>query len=195
MANDTVTMSEYDTSCSPCAAAAEDANVDDIKELSAKPRFRKWALLDKSRRLKASARERKRRHVLNSALERLRKRVPCFDQNPQKLSKIEVLRQAIGYISDLSQCLKSANSPRLTVTALASPVFLEPSSCVEYSNQHQSTYQSLGSVFYGKSMLFDSAQQVSGQSTAFDECFSPETASQYAYLEQTPAEVSFDQYT
>lgn len=77
-------------------------------------RYRKWALLDKSRRLKASARERKRRHVLNNALELLRKKVPCFDQNPQKLSKIEVLRLAIDYIAMLS-CYLNNPQPAGTV--------------------------------------------------------------------------------
>ena len=71
-------------------------------------RYRKWAQLDRSRRLKASARERKRRHVLNNALELLRKKVPCVDQNPQKLSKIEVLRMAIDYIAMLSCYLKGS---------------------------------------------------------------------------------------
>lgn len=73
-------------------------------------RYRKWAQLDRSRRLKASARERKRRHVLNNALELLRKKVPCVDQNPQKLSKIEVLRMAIDYIAMLSCYLKGSQS-------------------------------------------------------------------------------------
>lgn len=189
MATDTVIRSDHGASCSPCAAEVTKSVGD---ELPAKPRFRKWALLDKNRRLKASARERKRRHVLNNALERLRKKVPCFDQNPQKLSKIEVLRQAIEYISDLSHCLESANSPRLTMAALSSPVLLEPSSCVEIGNQHPSKYQSLGSVFYNKSVLFDCAQPPElGQSVTLESCFSPETNTQYAGFEPTPAEVSF----
>jgi hypothetical protein len=78
------------------------------KEHNETSRYRKWALLDRSRRLKASARERKRRHVLNNALELLRKKVPCVDQNPQKLSKIEVLRLAIDYIAMLSCYLNSS---------------------------------------------------------------------------------------
>lgn len=90
-------------------------------------RYRKWAQLDRSRRLKASARERKRRHVLNNALELLRKKVPCVDQNPQKLSKIEVLRMAIDYIAMLSCYLKGSQSaavlaaqiPPVEVTTIA----------------------------------------------------------------------------
>lgn len=86
------------------------------KEGAESSRYRKWALLDRSRRLKASARERKRRHVLNNALELLRKKVPCVDQNPQKLSKIEVLRLAIDYIAMLSCYLNSAQAiPRAVV--------------------------------------------------------------------------------
>ncbi|XP_032232313.1 class E basic helix-loop-helix protein 22 isoform X2 [Nematostella vectensis] len=80
------------------------------KEKEDSTRYRKWALLDRSRRLKASARERKRRHVLNNALELLRKKVPCVDQNPQKLSKIEVLRLAIDYIAMLSCYLNNSQS-------------------------------------------------------------------------------------
>ena len=63
---------------------------------------RKYKPIDKSKRLKASARERKRRHVLNSALESLRGKVACVNQNSHKLSKIEVLRLAIDYIAMLS---------------------------------------------------------------------------------------------
>ena len=84
-------------------------------------RYRKWAQLDRSRRLKASARERKRRHVLNNALELLRKKVPCVDQNPQKLSKIEVLRMAIDYIAMLSCYLKGSQSTNV-FTAQLPPV-------------------------------------------------------------------------
>ena len=95
----------------------EDNNINDQIVPSSKDvnsgdnsRYRKWAQLDRSRRLKASARERKRRHVLNNALELLRKKVPCVDQNPQKLSKIEVLRMAIDYIAMLSCYLKGSQT-------------------------------------------------------------------------------------
>lgn len=93
------------------------------KENSDSSRFRKWALLDRSRRLKASARERKRRHVLNNALELLRKKVPCVDQNPQKLSKIEVLRLAIDYISMLSYYLKTSQA---AVNIHQAPAIMSP---------------------------------------------------------------------
>ena len=102
----------------------EDNNINDqivpsSKEVNSgdNSRYRKWAQLDRSRRLKASARERKRRHVLNNALELLRKKVPCVDQNPQKLSKIEVLRMAIDYIAMLSCYLKGSQS----ATVLSGP--------------------------------------------------------------------------
>lgn len=85
-------------------------------------RYRKWAQLDRSRRLKASARERKRRHVLNNALELLRKKVPCVDQNPQKLSKIEVLRMAIDYIAMLSCYLKGSQSTAAVLAGQLPPV-------------------------------------------------------------------------
>lgn len=206
---ESMTMSDYEDAIHdegfPCAGLTDvesPTESDNDGGIAKQPRYRKWALLDKTRRLKASARERNRRHVLNNALELLRKKVPCFDQNPQKLSKIEVLRQAIGYIADLSQCLESAKSSRLTMAALSaaaaaavgSPVFqLETDS---RGVQQQSAYhQSLNSMLYaGKSMLFDCAQQVPGQNTAasVDGCSSPESvASQYVCFDQTPLEVIY----
>lgn len=99
---------------------ASDQLVPTSKEVNAadNSRYRKWAQLDRSRRLKASARERKRRHVLNNALELLRKKVPCVDQNPQKLSKIEVLRMAIDYIAMLSCYLKGSQSAAVLASQL-----------------------------------------------------------------------------
>lgn len=174
-------MSDYDddVSCSPCAsdvAASPENNELQQGGGGIKPRYRKWALLDKSRRLKASARERKRRHVLNSALERLRNKVPCFDQNTQKLSKIEVLRQAIGYIADLSQCLETPRSSRLTMASLTTnPGFLEPPSCL----QQQSP--SIESMLFADFAL---AHVPEWPNTFDDECSSPElTTSQYAQVE------------
>lgn len=64
----------------------------------------------KSKRLKASARERKRRHVLNGALESLRLKVSCFNENSHKLSKIEVLRLAIDYIAMLTCYLNATDA-------------------------------------------------------------------------------------
>lgn len=66
--------------------------------------------IDKSKRLKASARERKRRHVLNGALESLRLKVSCFNDNSHKLSKIEVLRLAIDYIAMLTCYLNATDA-------------------------------------------------------------------------------------
>ena len=110
--------------------ASEDNNASDqivpaSKEVNSSgdsSRYRKWAQLDRSRRLKASARERKRRHVLNNALELLRKKVPCVDQNPQKLSKIEVLRMAIDYIAMLSCYLKGSPQTAAVLSGPFTPV-------------------------------------------------------------------------
>ena len=67
---------------------------------------------DRSKRLKASARERRRRHVLNDALENLRRKVPVNnDRSKHKLSKIEVLRMAIDYIAMLSCYLDYSTLP------------------------------------------------------------------------------------
>ena len=122
---ESMTISDYEDDdhgfpCGEATDAASPTETDHDADAAKQPRYRKWALLDKTRRLKASARERNRRHVLNNALELLRKKVPCFDQNPQKLSKIEVLRQAIGYIADLSQCLESAKTSITTVSTRCS---------------------------------------------------------------------------
>lgn len=192
MATDTLTMNDFHTNLtSPCAVDVEDTSdaQDDGKELQAKPRYKKWVVLDKTRRLKASARERKRRHVLNSALENLRKKVPCFDrQNPQKLSKIEVLRQAIGYIADLSECLQTANTTGFTMTALTGQMFLDQATCVDFSDQP--SYTSINSAFYHRSMLFDCADQPP-RSPSLEECLSPESNTQYACYETGSNEVRY----
>ncbi|KAE8574897.1 hypothetical protein XENTR_v10003630 [Xenopus tropicalis] len=66
----------------------------------------------KVRRQKANARERNRMHDLNSALDNLRKVVPCYSKT-QKLSKIETLRLAKNYIWALSEILRSGKRPDL----------------------------------------------------------------------------------
>nr|XP_046162544.1 neurogenic differentiation factor 2-like [Oncorhynchus gorbuscha] len=64
----------------------------------------------KLRRQKANSRERTRMHDLNSALDNLRKVVPCYSKT-QKLSKIETLRLAKNYIWALSEILRSGKKP------------------------------------------------------------------------------------
>ncbi|XP_066920383.1 transcription factor Atoh7-b-like [Clytia hemisphaerica] len=71
-------------------------------------RLPKRTKVDCTKRLKASARERRRRHVLNDALERLRRKVPSVGSRSSKLSKIEVLRMAIDYIGMLSYYVSSS---------------------------------------------------------------------------------------
>ncbi|XP_038837125.1 neurogenic differentiation factor 2-like [Salvelinus namaycush] len=66
----------------------------------------------KLRRQKANSRERTRMHDLNSALDNLRKVVPCYSKT-QKLSKIETLRLAKNYIWALSEILRSGKKPDL----------------------------------------------------------------------------------
>jgi len=75
--------------------------------------------VDPTKRLKASARERKRRHVLNDALERLRCKVPSAGTRSAKLSKIEVLRMAIDYIGMLSYRLNSSPPPSSETTTVS----------------------------------------------------------------------------
>ncbi|XP_005814472.1 neurogenic differentiation factor 2-like [Xiphophorus maculatus] len=64
----------------------------------------------KLRRVKANARERTRMHDLNSALDNLRKVVPCYSKT-QKLSKIETLRLAKNYILALGEILRNGKRP------------------------------------------------------------------------------------
>ncbi|XP_015238568.1 neurogenic differentiation factor 2-like [Cyprinodon tularosa] len=64
----------------------------------------------KMRRMKANARERTRMHDLNSALDNLRKVVPCYSKT-QKLSKIETLRLAKNYILALGEILRNGKRP------------------------------------------------------------------------------------
>ncbi|XP_060951428.1 neurogenic differentiation factor 2-like [Limanda limanda] len=64
----------------------------------------------KVRRHKANARERTRMHDLNSALDNLRKVVPCYSKT-QKLSKIETLRLAKNYILALGEILRNGKRP------------------------------------------------------------------------------------
>ena len=102
------------------------------------------AILDRSKRLKASARERRRRHVLNDALESLRQRVPCVNQNPQKLSKIEVLRLAIDYIAMLSCYLEYTTPVEQYMMGGSSPLeqeFMNTSTESLYGyNEYPDTY-------------------------------------------------------
>ncbi|XP_068610691.1 neurogenic differentiation factor 2 [Brachionichthys hirsutus] len=64
----------------------------------------------KVRRMKANTRERTRMHDLNSALDNLRKVVPCYSKT-QKLSKIETLRLAKNYILALGEILRCGKRP------------------------------------------------------------------------------------
>ncbi|XP_012687748.1 neurogenic differentiation factor 2 [Clupea harengus] len=64
----------------------------------------------KVRRHKANTRERTRMHDLNSALDNLRKVVPCYSKT-QKLSKIETLKLARNYIWALGEILRNGKKP------------------------------------------------------------------------------------
>uniref|UniRef100_A0A183CZN9 BHLH domain-containing protein n=1 Tax=Gongylonema pulchrum TaxID=637853 RepID=A0A183CZN9_9BILA len=59
------------------------------------------------RRNKANARERRRMHNLNQALEQLRNTLPQLPDEP-KLTKIETLRMANNYIYALTQILRDS---------------------------------------------------------------------------------------
>ncbi|KAM3591773.1 uncharacterized protein V6R79_007101 [Siganus canaliculatus] len=91
----------------------EDENGGDKpKKRGPKKRKMTAARMERSRmrRVKANARERTRMHDLNSALDNLRKVVPCYSKT-QKLSKIETLRLAKNYILALGEILRNGKRP------------------------------------------------------------------------------------
>ncbi|XP_056263414.1 neurogenic differentiation factor 2-like [Pseudoliparis swirei] len=92
----------------------EDTEGDRPKKRGPKKRKMTPARVERSkvRRVKANTRERTRMHDLNSALDNLRKVVPCYSKT-QKLSKIETLRLAKNYIWALSEILRSGKRPDL----------------------------------------------------------------------------------
>lgn len=65
--------------------------------------------IKRTRRMKANDRERNRMHMLNEALDKLRKVLPTFPED-NKLTKIETLRFAHNYIFALSQTLDSLDN-------------------------------------------------------------------------------------
>lgn len=64
--------------------------------------------IKRNRRMKANDRERNRMHMLNEALDRLRGVLPTFPEDT-KLTKIETLRFAHGYICALSEALNDVD--------------------------------------------------------------------------------------
>ena len=98
-------MSSYETS-----SPESDMTCNSLDSCGAPPphkKAKKHHSIDKTKRLKASARERKRRHVLNDALELLRGKVSWMHETPQKLSTTDVLRLASDYIGMMT-CQLSA---------------------------------------------------------------------------------------
>ena len=76
--------------------------------------------IKKNRRLKANDRERNRMHMLNKALEKLRKVLPAFPDDT-KLTKIETLRFAHNYIWALSETVKMLDSRDNNNSLITSP--------------------------------------------------------------------------
>ncbi|XP_048859189.1 neurogenic differentiation factor 2-like [Brienomyrus brachyistius] len=111
----------------------------------------------KVRRQKANARERTRMHDLNSALDNLRKVVPCYSKT-QKLSKIETLRLAKNYIWALSEILRSGKRPDLVsyvqtlCKGLSQPTTNLVAGCLQLNSRNFLTEQCQeGSRFHGPS--------------------------------------------
>ncbi|XP_028331976.1 neurogenic differentiation factor 2-like [Gouania willdenowi] len=114
----------------------------------------------KVRRMKANARERTRMHDLNSALDNLRKVVPCYSKT-QKLSKIETLRLAKNYILALGEILRNGKRPdvvtyvQMLCKGLSQPTTNLVAGCLQLNTRNFLTEQcSDGSRFHMPSSPF-----------------------------------------
>uniref|UniRef100_A0A8C9SZA6 Neuronal differentiation 2 n=1 Tax=Scleropages formosus TaxID=113540 RepID=A0A8C9SZA6_SCLFO len=119
----------------------------------------------KVRRQKANARERTRMHDLNSALDNLRKVVPCYSKT-QKLSKIETLRLAKNYIWALSEILRNGKRPDVVsyvqtlCKGLSQPTTNLVAGCLQLSSrnfltaEHQCQDSGGGGRFHGAGAPF-----------------------------------------
>ncbi|XP_072312287.1 neurogenic differentiation factor 2-like [Eucyclogobius newberryi] len=100
----------------------------------------------KVRRMKANARERTRMHDLNSALDNLRKVVPCYSKT-QKLSKIETLRLAKNYILALGEILRNGKRPdvvtyvQMLCKGLSQPTTNLVAGCMQLNTRNYLTEQ------------------------------------------------------
>ncbi|KAI7797040.1 putative neurogenic differentiation factor 2 [Triplophysa rosa] len=114
----------------------------------------------KVRRNKANARERTRMHDLNSALDNLRKVVPCYSKT-QKLSKIETLRLAKNYIWALSEILRNGKRPDVVsyvqtlCKGLSQPTTNLVAGCLQLNSRNFLTEQCQeGARFHGPNPSF-----------------------------------------
>lgn len=114
----------------------------------------------KMRRVKANARERMRMHDLNSALDNLRKVVPCYSKT-QKLSKIETLRLAKNYILALGEILRNGKRPdvvtyvQMLCKGLSQPTTNLVAGCLQLNTRNFLTEQcSEGARFHMPSSPF-----------------------------------------
>ncbi|KAJ8251270.1 hypothetical protein GJAV_G00219170 [Gymnothorax javanicus] len=137
----------------------DDTEGDRPKKRGPKKRKMTQARLERSklRRQKANARERTRMHDLNSALDNLRKVVPCYSKT-QKLSKIETLRLAKNYIWALSEILRSGKRPDLVsyvqtlCKGLSQPTTNLVAGCLQLNSRNFLTEQCQdGGRFHGPS--------------------------------------------
>ncbi|XP_061095613.1 neurogenic differentiation factor 6-A [Conger conger] len=109
----------------------------------------------KLRRMEANARERSRMHGLNSALDTLRKVVPCYSKT-QKLSKIETLRLAKNYIWALSEILSTGKRPDLLTfvqtlcKGLSQPTTNLVAGCLQLNSRNFSTDPNGEAAFSGR---------------------------------------------
>ncbi|KAG2460633.1 neurogenic differentiation factor 2 [Polypterus senegalus] len=145
----------------------EDEGVDEAegerpKKRGPKKRKMTQARIERSkvRRQKANARERTRMHDLNSALDNLRKVVPCYSKT-QKLSKIETLRLAKNYIWALSEILRSGKRPDLVsyvqtlCKGLSQPTTNLVAGCLQLNSRNFLTEQCQeGGRFHGPNSSF-----------------------------------------
>uniref|UniRef100_A0A1A7X1A1 Neurogenic differentiation factor n=1 Tax=Iconisemion striatum TaxID=60296 RepID=A0A1A7X1A1_9TELE len=139
-----------------------DENGDKPKKRGPKKRKMTAARVERSkvRRMKANARERTRMHDLNSALDNLRKVVPCYSKT-QKLSKIETLRLAKNYILALGEILRNGKRPdvvayvQMLCKGLSQPTTNLVAGCLQLNTRNFLTEQCAdGSRFHMPSSPF-----------------------------------------
>jgi len=94
------------------------------------------------RRKQATLRERRRLRKVNEAFETLKKRT-CPNPN-QRLPKVEILRNAIEYIENLEDLLKSSSSSHQIASSVVNP---------KMSNSNRNSIKTLNNQYYNGTSL------------------------------------------
>lgn len=98
--------------------AASDSNTSTTSS-TGQPKKTRRRIASAAQRRAANIRERRRMFNLNSAFDRLRKRVPTFAYE-KRLSRIDTLRLAMTYIRFMTELLESTSAPSSSSTSTSS---------------------------------------------------------------------------